>query len=343
MSPPSRLWQTLNNSTLVRYLLLFACGWATVLLINYFYTTIALFTAAGLFAALLNYPVVWLKRYMPRGLAILVVFLGAVALLLWLITFVGLQILNQGQGLLGDIAQDLNQQPSLSNWLNQLDWQSALRTLQAGLLSGLGFVRGLFSSLFTLIFGAVISLYMLIDGEKLWRLCLKIIPAGSRDQFGTIFQQSFLGFLRGQLLLMLFLSTSTFVLFSLLGVQYSLILAVLVGLLDAIPGIGALLGVLVSTALVFVSQGGWLTVWVLAVSLFLEQVQENYVRPKIMGDELELNPVILFLALFIGQRVAGLLGIFLAIPIAGMVAAWISAQSADQPSPELASEEVVES
>lgn len=333
MSFPPQLWQTLNNSMLVRYLLLFACGWATVLLINYFYLTIGLFTAAGLFAALLNYPVVWLRRYMPRGLAILLVFLGAIFLLLGLFTFVGLQIFNQGQALLTQLTVELARpdQSPLNNWLNQLDFQSVISQLQSGLSSGLGVAKQIFSSLFTIIFGVVISLYMLIDGEKLWRLALKLIPSGSRDQFGTIFQQSFLGFLRGQLFLMLFFSLSSLVLFSLLGVDYALILAVIMGLLDAIPGIGAVLAVVVATLLVFVSQGSTMALWVLAVSLFLEQLQENYVRPKIMGDELELNPVILFLALFIGQRIAGLLGVFLAIPIAGMIAAWIAVESTPEP------------
>jgi predicted PurR-regulated permease PerM len=70
----SQFWQTLNNSVLLRYLLLFASAGITVLLINYFYSTIALFTTAGILAALLNYPVVWLSRYIPRGLAIAIVF-----------------------------------------------------------------------------------------------------------------------------------------------------------------------------------------------------------------------------------------------------------------------------
>jgi len=53
------------------------------------------------------------------------------------------------------------------------------------------------------------------------------------------------------------------------------------------------------------------------------QIQDNIIRPKVMGNALELNPVILFLSLFIGERVAGLLGVFLSIPIAGMIAIWI--------------------
>lgn len=329
---PPKPWLTLNNNTLLRFILLFGCASIVVLLINYFYGTIALFTAAGLFAALLNYPVVWLSRYIPRGWAIAITFLGSIVILLTLLTFVGLQVLTQGQGLIGQLRESLNQQDNLPipDFLDQIEIGKVISTLQSGLVSGLSIVRNIFSSVFTIIFGAVISLYMLIDGDKLWRSCLKLIPATSRDRFATIFQQSFLGFLRGQLMLMLFLSTSTLVLFSILGVNYTLVLAVIVGLLDAIPGIGAVLGVVVVTVLVFASQGGVLTLKVLAVSLFLEQVQENYVRPKVMGDALELNPVVLFLSLFIGQRIAGLLGIFLAIPIAGMIGAWMQAVRADR-------------
>jgi predicted PurR-regulated permease PerM len=49
-----------------------------------------------------------------------------------------------------------------------------------------------------------------------------------------------------------------------------------------------------------------------------------------MGNALEISPVILFLALFIGERVAGLLGVFLSIPIAGMIAAWLRAENLEK-------------
>ena len=329
--PLSHLWQTFSTSTLLRYLLLFGCGWATVLLLNYFYGTIALFTAAGIFAALLNYPVAWLSRYIPRGLAIALVFIGGVALLLIIITLLGLEVLNQGQGLLNRLTQELQEQDFLPfrEFLNQVDVSRVISTLQTGLASGLGVVQKIFSSIFTGIFGAVICLYMLIDGDKLWRSCLKLIPARSRDRFASTFRQSFLGFLRGQLLLMLFLSIMSFFAFSLLGVNYSLLLALIMGIVDAIPGIGATLGVLIITLLVLASQGGAMAIKVVIVCVLLQQIQDNYVHPKVMGEALELNPVLLFLALFIGERIAGLLGVFLAIPIAGMIAAWMRSVRAE--------------
>ncbi len=321
----------LNNSALLRYILLFACGWITVLLITYFYSTIALFAVAGIFAALLNYPVIWLSRYLPRGWAIAISFLVAAAFLLGLVTFIGLEALNQGQGLSGRLQESLRQ-PDLpfQDLLNQVELSKVIETLQTGLLSGLGILRSLFSGLFIGMFGAVICLYMLIDGDKLWQGFLKRLPAASRERFAITFRQSFLGFIRGQMLLMLFLSGSTLLIFPFLGVNYALLLAIIVGLIDAIPGIGATLGVAVVSLMVLASQGGAVALRVVIVCIILVQIQDNYVRPKVMGDALELNPVLLFLALFIGERVAGLLGIFLSIPIAGMIAAWMNSLEAER-------------
>ena len=133
---------------------------------------------------------------------------------------------------------------------------------------------------------------------------------------------------------MVFLTVSTAVIFPFLGVKYSLILAVIVGVVDVIPGIGATLGIFLITVMVLASQGGEIALRALIASLLLGQIQDNIVRPRVMGKAMELNPVILFLSLFIGQRVSGLLGVFLSIPIAGMIAIWIhSARIQQEPGP----------
>ncbi|MER3590328.1 MAG: AI-2E family transporter [Mastigocladus sp. ERB_26_1] len=322
----------MNSLILLRLLLLFACGWALVVLISYFYNVIAIFTTAAIIAALLNYPVQWLSRYIPRGLAITIVFLGAVVILVAVVTALGLEVIYQGQGLIDRITQALKTQDllPLKEFVGNLNLEKLLQTLQTGLISGLGIAQNIFSSVFTLIFLAVISLYMLIDGEKLWFSSLQLIPAKSRDRFAKTFQRSFLGFLRGQLLLMLFLSTTSFLVFLILGVNYALFLALIVGILDAIPGIGATLAVLTITLLILASQGWVVAVKVVIACIILQQIQDNFVSPKVMGNALEISPVILFLALFIGERVAGLLGVFLSIPIAGMIAAWLRAENLEK-------------
>ncbi|MCP9850414.1 AI-2E family transporter [Cyanobium sp. Morenito 9A2] len=326
---------------MVRYLLIVASAAVTVVLFNYFAGTIGLFTAAGIVAALLNIPLAWLERRIPRPLAITVVALGALVLATAFIALVGLQVLNQGQSLVFDLRNTLKTQDlsPLHRYLEGYGLDKITQLLQAGLVTGLGVLQTLFTSAFTGIFGAVISLYLLIDGEQLWRGFLGWLPDAHRDRFERTFKQSFLGFINGQLLLMLFLTLSTAVVFPLVGVKYALLLAVIVGVLDAIPGIGATLGIVLVTALVFASQGGDIAMRALIASLVLGQIQDNVVHPRVMGKAMELNPVVLFLALFIGQRTAGLLGVFLSIPIAGMVAIWLqslrleAAGALSQPAP----------
>ncbi|MCP9916286.1 AI-2E family transporter [Cyanobium sp. ATX 6F1] len=317
---------------MVRYLLIVASAAVTVLLFNYFAGTIGLFTAAGIVAALLNIPLAWLERRIPRPLAIAVVFLGALLLAGGFTALVGLQVLNQGQSLVLDLRKTLGEQDlsPMHRFLEGYGLDKITQLLQAGLVTGLGVLQTLFTSAFTGIFGAVISLYMLIDGEKLWRGFLGWLPDAHRDRFERTFKQSFLGFIHGQLLLMLFLTLSTAVVFPLVGVRYALLLAVIVGVLDAIPGIGATLGIVLVTALVYASQGGDIALRALIASLLLGQLQDNVVHPRVMGKAMELNPVVLFLALFIGQRTAGLLGVFLSIPIAGMVSIWIQSVRQEQ-------------
>jgi predicted PurR-regulated permease PerM len=318
----------LENSLLIRYLLLFASGWATVLLIDYFAGPLALFTASGVLAALLHGPVVRLSRFLPRALAVAVVFFGAMGLLAALVTAIGFQLLNQGQGLLLHLTDALKgaqhlkgtQGLPLGDLLQRLELSLVADRLQAGLIAGLAIVQRSFSGVFTAIFAAVITLYMLIDGEKLWASCLRLLPARHRERVAVAFSRSFLGFLRGQLLLMLFLTLTTLVAFSLLQVNYPLLLAIIVGVIDAIPGIGATLGISLACLLILTSQGVGPALWSLLACLVLVQIQDNVLRPRVMAGALELNPVVMFASLFIGQRVAGLLGIFLAIPIAGTVA-----------------------
>ncbi|MEC4814137.1 MAG: AI-2E family transporter, partial [Scytonema sp. PMC 1069.18] len=82
-------WHRLNNSALVRFLLLVASGWASVQLLAYFEPVIIVFTFATILAFLLSYPVQWLRHFLPHGIAVIVVFLISLVLLGSLIITIG--------------------------------------------------------------------------------------------------------------------------------------------------------------------------------------------------------------------------------------------------------------
>jgi predicted PurR-regulated permease PerM len=103
-----------------------------------------------------------------------------------------------------------------------------------------------------------------------------------------------------------------------MGVPFPLLLAVIAGVFDIIPGIGATLGISI-IFIILLSQKVWIAVQVLVACIILQQIQDNLIAPRIMQNSVNLNPVVVFFALLVGARVAGLLGIFIAIPIAGVL------------------------
>jgi predicted PurR-regulated permease PerM len=159
---------------------------------------------------------------------------------------------------------------------------------------------------------------MLLNGKRVWQFVLKIVPERSRKHFADTVEEKLLGFFRGQLILMLFLSTSTFLVFILLQVPFPLVLSLIIGVIDAVPGIGATLGI-GTVFLILLTQDVLLAFKVLAASIILQQIQDNLISPRVMQNSVNVNPVVTFFALLVGARVAGLLGIFLAVPIAGSI------------------------
>lgn len=332
--PPPRFWEQLNNLLLVRFLLLFASGWAFVQLLAYFETVIVIFGFAAILAFLLGYPVQWLRRFLPHGIAVIVVFLLSFVLIGSLAATVGLSVVSQAQQLFNSVTIFLNSliplterleefllnrniQVDLNAIQQQLEKQ-ILSSLSTGITYSLSTIQIFFANFVTLILIAVVALFMLLDGQRLWILILKLVPKKVRGRFATIVKRKFLGFVRGQLILTLFLTFSTFIIFLILKVPFSLILATIVGVLDTIPGIGATLGVSIIFLLVL-SQNVWLAFKVLFVCIILQQIQDNLIAPRVMQGAVNINPVVIFFALLVGARVAGLLGIFIAIPVTGVI------------------------
>lgn len=138
------------------------------------------------------------------------------------------------------------------------------------------------------------------------------------NELTVAIQRNFLEFFWGRLILSVFFGVSAFIVFLILQVPYALILATIAGVFDLIPGIGATLGISL-VALIVLPQGIWLSLKVLVGCILLQQIEENLLMPRIMQGSLNINPVVMFFALLIGARIAGLLGVFLAVPIAGVI------------------------
>jgi predicted PurR-regulated permease PerM len=326
----SQVWEYLNNARLIRYLLLFTLTWASVQVLVYFETVLVVFIFAAILSFLLNYPVKWVARWMPRWLAVLIVFLVSLLALGSAIATLGLTIISQAQQLLEQAPQLLdnainllgNLQTFLRNRNIVVDFstfEAQLREQALGFIGiGLATIQNLLFSLLDLILIAVVGFFMLLDGRRLWSLLMKLFPTSLRQELTVAIQKNFLGFFGGRLLLSIFFGVSTFLVFLLLDIPYAFVMAAIAGVFDLIPGIGATLGIgLVS--LIILPQGILVSLKVLFGCVLLQQVEENLLMPRIMQGSINMNPVVMFFALLVGVRVAGLIGVFLSIPLAGVL------------------------
>lgn len=332
--PTKSLWDRLNNSALIRFLLMFASGWALIQVLEYFETVIFIFTFAAIIAFLLSYPVHWLRRYLPRSLAVAIVFFIGMAIIVGLTITVGLTVISQGQQLVNSLTDFFKSLiplvDQLEKFLQSRNIQINLNSLReevpnqliAGLGSGIGYslatLQAFLFNFVNFILVAVIAFFMLLDGKQLWFFIMRFFPKNLQPRLTTLIRQKFLGFFRGQMILCLFLTTATFIVFLVLNVPFPLLLALVAGICDIIPGIGATLGV-GAIFLVVLSQSIWLALEVLVACIILQQVQDNLIAPRVMRDSLNINPVVVFFALLVGAKIAGLLGVFIAIPITGVM------------------------
>jgi predicted PurR-regulated permease PerM len=169
-----------------------------------------------------------------------------------------------------------------------------------------------------LILVLVISFYMLIDGDRVWRGLTGIFSPRIREGLTQSLQRNLQRFVTGQLLLGLFMATTLTLAFWLLKVPFFLLFAVFIGLMEVIPFIGATLGIATVVSVVaFINW--WLALEVLAVAIAIQQVKDNLIAPRVLGNLTGLSPVIIFVSLLLGARVGGLLGVILAIPLTGVV------------------------
>jgi predicted PurR-regulated permease PerM len=316
-----------SNPQLLRFLLLVASGWAAMQVIAAFQVVLLLFSAAAVLAVLLNVPVRWLSRLLPRPLAVAVTVSGALITGLGLAWVLGLRLLSQASQLLAQLEAVMADprfpfRARLSTYLDQLDLERIIDLVRSNFDTGIGVLGGAVGNLLGLVVLVVLTIYMLVDNGRLWRALLQLLPPARRAHVHRSVRRNVLGFLRGQVTLVVFLTTTSLLAFSLLGVKFPLLLALVVGVLDAIPGIGATLGVITISVVVLATQGFGMALGVVAVSVLLQQVQDNLLQPRVMGRVLSIPPLVVFLALFLGERIAGLLGIFLAVPVAGMVINW---------------------
>jgi predicted PurR-regulated permease PerM len=220
-------------------------------------------------------------------------------------------------------AQPPNVLQSLSSWLASVSGTTLGKLLEQ---SG----DWLSSSLNQLIFAvalAVLPFYFLLDGKPLLRSILKLLPAGNKSMVRHALQdtnQVLKAYVLGQVLLGLLTGLYMSVVYTLFGVPYAIVLGLVFFVAELLPVVGTWLGITPGLLISFFTGGPWVAFFVWLCSYLYQTLKDNIIAPKITGQVMGLHPAFVMLALLLGVKLAGLMGLLMAIPVAGMLKAlWL--------------------
>lgn len=163
----------------------------------------------------------------------------------------------------------------------------------------------------------VFTFYLLSDGARIWDGMFKKLPSSFAIKLQESFQVNFRNYLIGQVALALLMGVSLTIVFLLLQVPFGLVFGLGIGILSLIP-FGDVVSLAVIT-LIIASHDIWLAARVLAVSAVIDQLIDQAVAPRLLGSFTGLRPIWVLTSLLVGTYVGGLLGLLIAVPIAGVI------------------------
>lgn len=270
----------------------------------------------------------WAKK-MHRGLAVTLIYLIFAAVL----ALIGLAIIPPLVVEIQGLAENLpTVYERLFSYLGaQLPQDFAVPTnLLQSLAEGLQKVgqtvfsttKGVIGGLFGVFSALVLSFYLLLEPRGGSKFLLQWLPLANRERIAEVARKIGLrmgGWLRGQLILALTIAVVDFIILAIIGVPYALTLAILAGVMEFIPYIGPVVAGVPAVALGF-ALSPVRGLIVLLSYILVQQLESNVLVPKIMGKAVGLSPVIIILAILIGAKLAGFLGVVLGVPAAAAVA-----------------------
>jgi predicted PurR-regulated permease PerM len=313
-------------------------------------TVLLILIVASTIALILNPLIRMLEhRRLPRGLAILLVYLGGVAVLVGIGILLANPVSTQISHFEHNVPHLINQAnrdlANLQTWLNQhginvhiqQQGQTALDTLQKNILKRSGdivsFSRDLAGQIVTVGFDSVLilvlSIYLLAYGKQIGELVRRIMPPGDgtpADDYPLLVQHAVSGYVRGQLLFSLVMGASAALALTILGLvgifpdgeRYAVFFGAFYGLMEFIPYIGPIIGP--APAVILALFNNPITaLWVVLTFVALQQLEGHVVAPQVFRISLRINPILIILALLIGYQLYGIVGALVALPVISVI------------------------
>jgi predicted PurR-regulated permease PerM len=168
----------------------------------------------------------------------------------------------------------------------------------------------------------VLGAYLLYDSETIKRFFMGFVPAARRESTLTLLgelENVIGGFIRGQLLVGLSVGILIALGLTFVGEPYAILIGAIAGALDLIPYIGPIIAAIPAFTIAFISGGFPLAVKVAIVFVLANQAEGHIIAPNIVSRTIQLSPSAVVVAILIGGDLYGVIGMFIAVPVAGII------------------------
>lgn len=329
-----------------------------VVVIGFFATPLLLFALAWLIAVVLqplvsrltalDLPPMTIRarrvpsppRHLSRVLSVALIYLALFAALIVVILSFVPTITQQLATLTGSVPTTVE---SIARWIGRLDESlerfgfrgdltaivqpEAIAQQLTGfgstmLQQSLGIAGSIATVLFNIFLVLILSFYITLDGPRLGKSFVAILPRSWQDEVDNLFvviDRVFGGFMRAQFVNSLLYGIANAIVMAMFGLSDIALASVVAAILVFIPLVGGFFA-LIPPALFAILFAPDRLGWLLLTLLVVQQVQFNIVMPRLVGQAIGLHPLLVFAALLLGGTVAGGWGVLFGIPVAGVVA-----------------------
>jgi predicted PurR-regulated permease PerM len=291
---------------------------------------------AAFFAIALSPVVTWVERRLTggrRALATLLVFLVVFLVLGGLVTAFAVPLAREGTTFAGQLPQLIDDARAgrgpvgafleRTNAITYIqDNQDRIKAFASGLTTpAAGVLQGVATGIAGVVTIFVLAYLMALEAPRIVEGTLSLLPDEYKPRVravGTDCAKSITGYLSGNLLISVICGVLTYVVLLATGVPFAGLIALFVAVADLIPLVGATLGALVAVIAAAIHSIAALIVVAIFFVVY-QQLENHLLQPVILSRTVKLNPLTVLVSILVAVELAGVLGAFLAIPIAGMV------------------------
>jgi predicted PurR-regulated permease PerM len=192
--------------------------------------------------------------------------------------------------------------------------------------SAMGIVSGVGVSIFNFIIGVMVSIYLSIDKDffiRLWGNAMTLLLPEKRsvalEKTLTEINGVTSKFMRGVLLDAFIVAVLSSIALMIAGLEFAIFVGIFAGICNVIPYFGPIIGMVPAFIIGFLTDDIWKGLIAIAVLFVIQQVDSSFIYPRVVGSSTGLHPLFVLMAVSIGGYYAGLVGMILAVPIAGIV------------------------